>query len=487
MSYCRPLRPRAVAASILGSVLATASLAGALGGCGVDDVAIGGPATLVRVEPTAPGPSCAQGGVAIHTGLDRDNDTFLDDDEITSTQYSCNGDAAVACQGGQVLTGAVAVRSASEWDQLRGVHCVQGDLFIAGVASGEIPTLLELGIVTGDVVVAANPSFTSLRGLGSLHTVGGTYLVQGNDGLVSLHGLERLRSAESLAIVADNQLVDLTGLDSLGDFGGTLRISNNAALQKLTGLEQLTRCGRGLQLRANPQLRDLGALGQLREAGSLELASNDALASVTLPALQTVSVRVLITGNSALTEVSLPALTATGDFIRLDGNAALTSFRAPQLLTAGGLLAGNDTAIRSLALPGLVYVTGVVDLRGLPLLAQLSLDNLTSIGADLLLSSLSQLGSLSGLPRLRTIGGNFTASSNAALTSFAGLPSLSLIAGDFTVDGNAGLTSLGGLTALRDVGGKLIITNNAQLPTATAAAFAGRLRVGGTVTITGNR
>ncbi|NJM90886.1 MAG: phosphatidylserine/phosphatidylglycerophosphate/cardiolipin synthase family protein, partial [Myxococcales bacterium] len=88
------------------------------------------------------------------------------------------------------------------------------------------------------------------------------------------------------------------------------------------------------------------------------------------------------------------------------------------------LLAGNDTAIRSLALPGLVYVTGVVDLRGLPLLAQLSLDNLTSIGADLLLGSLSRLGALSGLPRLRTIGGNFTASSNAGPCCAAAMPRL---------------------------------------------------------------
>jgi hypothetical protein len=457
--------------------------------CGVNDVALGGPATLVRVTPEPLGAACAQGGVAIHTGLDRDNDTYLDDDEITSTQYACNGNTPVACQGGLTVSGTVTVRSAGEFAQLRGVHCVDGDLFIAGVASGsgELPTLPDLGIVTGDVVIAANPSFSSLRGLLGLHTVGGTYLIQGNDGLQSLDGLEALRRAETLAIVANNQLTNLGGLQRLDDFGGALRITNNAELTSLSGLDNLTRCGRSLTVRANRKLTSIDALSALRDVSLIEIASNEALATIALAGLQNVAVRVLVTGNPALTAVTLPALTSTGDFIRIEGNAALRSFDAPLLLTAGGFLASGNTALQTLQLPGLIYITCGIDLRALPLLRELRFDRLTSVGTDLTLISLSQLPSLAGLGKLTTIGGNLTVGSNSGLASFTGLDVLRLVAGDLVVNDNASLLSFVGTPALEEVGGKLAITSNPQLPTATARAFATSIRVGGTTTITGNR
>ena len=67
-------------------------------------VELGGPATLVRIDAEAPGANCETGGVAIHTGLDVDDDRYLDDTEVSSTQYACSGVAPVACAGGTVLT-----------------------------------------------------------------------------------------------------------------------------------------------------------------------------------------------------------------------------------------------------------------------------------------------------------------------------------------------------------------------------------------------
>src|SRR5262245_57417603 len=115
------------------------------------DVSRGGPNTLVRVDHVPNGPNCPTGGVAIHTGLDRDGDTFLDDEEITSTQFVCNGSTSVACQGGNVLKGTIAVRSAADFTQLGGINCIQGELLIAGTAGDAIPHYPDLQIITGDL------------------------------------------------------------------------------------------------------------------------------------------------------------------------------------------------------------------------------------------------------------------------------------------------------------------------------------------------
>jgi alpha-tubulin suppressor-like RCC1 family protein len=60
-------------------------------------------AVRIRVEPEAPGANCAHGGTATHTGLDRDGDGGLDDDEITETAYTCED--AVASAEVQVAPG----------------------------------------------------------------------------------------------------------------------------------------------------------------------------------------------------------------------------------------------------------------------------------------------------------------------------------------------------------------------------------------------
>lgn len=46
---------------------------------------------LVRSDAEPPGPNCATGGIAIHEGLDVDEDGVLADEEIETTSYVCNG------------------------------------------------------------------------------------------------------------------------------------------------------------------------------------------------------------------------------------------------------------------------------------------------------------------------------------------------------------------------------------------------------------
>src|ERR1043165_5316130 len=95
-------------------------------------VGVGGTHSLVRVDSEPDGPNCVDGGVAINTGIDLDDDGFLDDNEITSTQYVCNGESDVACNGGTIVSGTIAVQSSADLDALAGANCVDGDLLIAG-------------------------------------------------------------------------------------------------------------------------------------------------------------------------------------------------------------------------------------------------------------------------------------------------------------------------------------------------------------------
>lgn len=47
---------------------------------------------LIKLTDEAPGPNCGVGGTRVDTGLDLDDDGVLDDNEITSTAYICDGD-----------------------------------------------------------------------------------------------------------------------------------------------------------------------------------------------------------------------------------------------------------------------------------------------------------------------------------------------------------------------------------------------------------
>ncbi|MEN9785911.1 MAG: hypothetical protein RLZZ299_1175 [Pseudomonadota bacterium] len=50
-----------------------------------------GASALVRTQAEPAGANCAEGGVRLDVGMDRDGDGMLDADEVTSTSYVCNG------------------------------------------------------------------------------------------------------------------------------------------------------------------------------------------------------------------------------------------------------------------------------------------------------------------------------------------------------------------------------------------------------------
>lgn len=69
--------------------------------------------TLVSVQPEEPGPNCATGGQAIHTGIDDNADGLLQPAEVDSTSYVCHGE-----EGLQALI--------RQQDELPGTNCPYG-------------------------------------------------------------------------------------------------------------------------------------------------------------------------------------------------------------------------------------------------------------------------------------------------------------------------------------------------------------------------
>jgi hypothetical protein len=446
------------------------------------DVSLGGPNTLVRVDHRVSGPDCPAGGVAIHTGLDRDGDTFLDDDEIASTQFVCNGSTAVQCAGGVVRAGTITVREASDWATLDGVACIDGDLVIAGIESDVIPPRPDLQIVTGALVIAGNPRLTSLDGLAQVRQVGGGYLIQSNDALTDIAALGAIKRAGGIQLTGNDALRDLSGLETLVDIDTVLLISNNASLVSVAGLAQLQTTTKSIAIRTNPMLADV-ALDQLRQAALLEISGNDKLRSVSLAGLHKIDVRLVISNNSALGSIALPELSIVGDFARFEGDPMLTALELPSLLTINAMRVSGDASLTSLAVPNLVFTSAELHLAALPQLTSARFDRLTSVGDALGLANLPLLGSLSGFGALQTIGGAFSLTSAGSLRDFTGLGALETVAGAMTVTGNAQLSSFTGLTRMRAVDGDLTITNNPQLPRATSQAFAQRITVHGMVTV----
>ncbi len=76
--------------SYLGIICALVSVSFAAGGC-VENGPKGDVSSLVSFQQEAAGEHCQAGGFKVISGLDKNSDGVLDEDEILSSQYICNG------------------------------------------------------------------------------------------------------------------------------------------------------------------------------------------------------------------------------------------------------------------------------------------------------------------------------------------------------------------------------------------------------------
>lgn len=444
-------------------------------GCG-DNVA-----TLVRVDPESPGANCQYGGLAVSTGVDHNRDGTLADSEVVSTQYVCNGGSFVHCAPSDVVhMGSLTLRTAGDFSQLDGVTCLDGGLIIAGVA-GELPALPDLGTVTGEVIIASNDDITSLNGFSALRRVGQTFLVQGNQALTDVSTLADVDEALSIDIVGNDSLADLAPFTKLDTLAHTLTIANNSSLTSLHGLENVFTAKGALILRGNSNLTDITALANLRSAVAVDVTGNASLASLSLPKLVQLDLRLVANDNPMLATVSAPELISMSEGVQISGNPALTTVSLPSLLSTGAVSFENDISLVSIDAHQLSFLTADLAFSNLHSLDTLGFGSLKAIGGTLRVYGNNPF-SFSGFTRLANVG-NLWVVSTAGMPDFTGLSALTKIAGNMTLQSNPQLASFVGLDNMTTIGGNLAILDNAAMTHSTAQAFANKVSVAGSVMI----
>jgi len=437
--------------------------------------------TLVRIDQELPGENCEYGGLAIHTGRDTNLNGDVDDPEILTTSYVCNGPPEAGCADPNAPTGVVVVQTPADMAALAGVTCIDGDLIIAGYPDATFAPL-DLEQVTGSITIAGNATLSTLDGFAQLTKVR-TFSIQGNDQLSDISSVGQLSQISALMITGNDALLDLSGLDTWMELRPNLTVSNNASLTSLHGLENVQFALQQIHIKDNPALQSLSPLGPVKIIGLIDISGNISLPTIDLPELQKINVTFSASANAALTTVSIPKL-STASGLTFSSNPLLQTIELDELAVANSLSLAADSELVTFPAPNLAAITGHLDLPVLPAPTTVELQNLQSIGGWLYMQAMPSLSALSGLSSLRKVSGDLTVHTCDGLMSFAGLGDLQQIAGSLLVQNNAGLTSFTGMQgSLTTIGGNLSILSNTQLAAGTAQSFAGSVTVGGTVTI----
>lgn len=133
-------------------------------------------------------------------------------------------------------------------------------------------------------------------------------LINENDAIASLEGLDRLESVGGFLSIDDNPLLSsLSGLKRITSIDGALGISFNASLTQIDGFHQLTTAG-SLAILYNASLTHLDELGNLTTLDSLDIIGNNSLMSLEGLSGLTASSRVMIHSNESLASCEASAL-----------------------------------------------------------------------------------------------------------------------------------------------------------------------------------
>jgi len=192
-------------------------------------------------------------------------------------------------------------------------------------------------------------------------------------------------------IVQDNDtdISDLSALQSISKIAGSLTISNNDLLKNLNGLHSLTEIDGALTIDDNEELENIAHLNNLSKIdSSLNINHNHALINFE----------------------GLENITTLNHFIGLRGNTDLQSFKGFNNLKTinGGLsIAHNNQRQKDLSgFENLTSTSGGVFIEYNNLVSLNGLNNLATVGGNLLIQREEYLEDLSGLESLINIGGS---------------------------------------------------------------------------------
>ena len=225
---------------------------------------------------------------------------------------------------------------------------VDGDLLVAGLDARTLQDLPDLEIVTGDIVIAGNPSScsrsmasgTSARSEAASWCRGTTWRSGMSKDVALGTGARRFDQHHRQQQSSRHS----PGLEQLVDLHASLTIANNPVLTSLSGLDHLITSNRSLYIQSNHSLASVSALGKPAIRG-VARADRQRFAGRRRPSPCARARRRARRGQlqrCPLARVEFPLLSTTGDFVRIDDNGALGSVDLPAYLTTRGLIVEHD-------------------------------------------------------------------------------------------------------------------------------------------------
>lgn len=329
---------------------------------------------------------------------------------------------------------------------------VSGRLSLATTAltALELPALTGVGLALGVTTAsrrddpqtpedeAGTPSALAALRLPALRSVGFELTISDHPALAEV-ALPALADAGGLAVVRANALPSLA-LPSLTRLVQRVHIDSS-----ILGDSVSTSSGR-LVLSADVGLGAFDAPLLESAAGGLTLVDADALTAFRLPALASVGPGgftgggVTVARNQALATLSLPAL-VTADGIYLQQLPSLVAVDLPSLATCGDRLWVTDAAaLEALELPSLAQAADL-KLSADPLLARVSLPALATVTHALDVSSNDALATLA-LPALRKVGIRLHVYDNPRLPQCAALAVQAALLPPFPTDVSVGYNDM---------------------------------------------
>ncbi len=276
-----------------------------------------GVAGLVRIDEEPAGSNCDSGGLAIGMGLDLDASGELEPGEVVSTAYVCHG---AAIPGG-TLQGSFLVSNSYDAWVLSQYAEVTDWVAICSPALEEfvIPDLQRVGT---DLWFNMYRSQSSQGGdcdtevlsqvdMPALAEIGGEFYVPVSPGIT-----------------------DLSGFTALGDVGSDLWIYQTF-LTSLDGLSALATVGGTVWVYDSDDLADISALGAMQSAGGLRVEDNDTLISLAdFTALTSLDTWLIVQHNDDLEDLGdFPALTTIDGEVTIYDNPSLSDISGLSAVT----------------------------------------------------------------------------------------------------------------------------------------------------------
>ncbi len=238
-----------------------------------------------------------------------------------------------------VCTGDIILESQAELDAFSGCNIIEGDFIIRspngpGGASSDITDLsplLSVKQVTGFLIIENNDQLLNLNGLDSLTSIGGLSVVfcQNLTDIQALAGIHGELSG--MAIISNPSIPSLNGLEGITKVKTSLHIEDNESLQNLDGLSNVDSLAiigpeYSLGIWYNPALKNMHGLQNLTYVGgSLTIVNCIGLESLAgLENLASVGRDLVLVDNIQLQDLSaLDALTHIGQNLPVQRNYLL--------------------------------------------------------------------------------------------------------------------------------------------------------------------